>query len=157
VLSTLVATAQAGLIGKTVTHQCPECGPPLSVNFVPFVGGPEITPFGQDEIDVEDFSIKATWLIDSTSIINPGHWIFSWNPADYTITSAAVDASSTLHYGLSFTPSSVTLDISGIPVRVGDFVLVNLTPVPEPSTWSLIGLGLAGAAFFRRRGKFTFH
>lgn len=45
----------------------------------------------------------------------------------------------------------------GTPVKVGfggtaaNPVLLNLVPVPEPSTIALVGLGLAGLLFIRRR------
>jgi hypothetical protein len=71
---------------------------------------------------------------------------------------------------VGFNPAAVTLDTSGFAASLdggvfslstsGGSLLVNFTPVPEPSTWALIigGLGLVTISSLRRRrmlGKST--
>ena len=147
--------ASAGLVGKDVNFQCPECGPPYDETFTAVAGGSELTPFGQFEVNVEDDFLRVGWLISSSSIINPGHFVFAWDAADFSIVDATLDALSTLAYSFSFTDSSVSIDFSGVPVTRGDFVQVNLTstsvPVPEPSSMALLALGLIGLGMSRKK------
>ncbi|MEW5756193.1 MAG: PEP-CTERM sorting domain-containing protein [Pseudomonadota bacterium] len=145
--------ASAGLIGNDVNFQCPECGPPYNQTFTAVLGGPELTPFNQFEVNVEDDFLRVDWLISSNYIINPGHFYFSWDSLDFSISNAVLDSSSTLAYSFEFTESSVNIDISGIPVSVGDFVKINLTStsVPEPGPIALLSLGLLGLVLSRRK------
>ena len=43
-----------------------------------------------------------------------------------------------------------TTGIAGVQSMM-DNVTLNVTPIPEPSTFALAGLGLAGLLIFRRR------
>lgn len=53
--------AYASLIGQTLTHACPQCAPPYSQAFVVTEGlGPELSPFGQWDLDVEASTVKLT-------------------------------------------------------------------------------------------------
>lgn len=145
--------ANAGLIGKDVTFQCPECGPPFTQTFTAEAGSSELAPFNQFTVDVEDDFLRVVWLISSSSIINPGHFIFSWDPLDFSISSAVLDIASTIPYNFEFSASSVSIDISGVPVSVGDFVQINLprTQVSEPSSLALLSLSLLALGYLRRR------
>ena len=145
--------ANADLIGQTLTHACPQCGPPYSQIFVVTDGlGPELTPFGQWELDVEASSIMVTWLI-SGPLINPLDLIVSGIAGG--ITSVTLDPSSTaIPVGISFDNTSVTVDYSGGPgLEAGDFWLLNInaTTVPEPGTLALIAIGLLGMGAARRK------
>jgi len=45
-------------------------------------------------------------------------------------------------------------DLRGTSTSLGDFSNLSIVPVPEPATWSLIGLGLVGVAgLLRRKSK----
>ena len=147
----------AGLIGNEINFQCPECGPPYDQSFTALAGVAEISPFDQWHVDVEDSSLKITWLSDFPSVIDPAHFVFSWDALDFSIGNAVLDISSSLAYDFIFSANSVNIDIGGIAVSAGDFVLINLVsdaspePVPEPGAFALILLGLAGVGYSRKK------
>ncbi len=47
--------------------------------------------------------------------------------------------------------SATVLPSSGTVLQAGDFGLINTTAVPEPGSWALLGVGLAGLLIIQRR------
>jgi hypothetical protein len=80
------------------------------------------------------------------------------------ITNVKVDSTSSPDFspvpgGLSFTATSITVNVNGINLAVNDQLILDVTtngttPVPEPSTWAMMLLGFAGLGFvgYRRMG-----
>ncbi len=80
------------------------------------------------------------------------------------ITKVLVDSGSSADFqpvlpgGLSFTATSITVNVAGDNLAVGDKLILDVTAgsapvVPEPSTWAMMLLGFAGLGFvgYRRR------
>ena len=80
------------------------------------------------------------------------------------ITKVFVDSGSSADFqpvlpgGLSFTATSITVNVAGDNLAVGDKLILDVTAgstpvVPEPSTWAMMLLGFAGLGFvgYRRR------
>jgi hypothetical protein len=143
----IAGAVHAGLVGSEVNLQVPEGGPPFNETFTAVLGGPELTPYGQFEVNVEDEYLRIDWLISAT-IIDPAHLIFSWDVSDFSLDDATLDPTSTLAYDFTFSASTVNIDVGGIPVLTGDFVKINL--VPEPASIGLLGL-ISGGIYFARR------
>ena len=101
---------------------------------------------------MEDSSLQITWLGQYTTI-DPGHFIFSWDKSDFSISNALKDNSSTMSYDFAFTGNSVDIDFGGLPTKVGDVFKVNLTAVPEPDLLNLFAVGLLVACAAKRKNK----
>ncbi|ARE41473.1 hypothetical protein RGUI_3332 [Rhodovulum sp. P5] len=116
--------------------------------------GPEISPFSQWNVDVEEDTLLAEWTFDATII----DVVWIWSDLDFGtgITGASFDPSSTWGTlgSLSFTSDSVTYINDGgeNTVSVGDYLLINIetSQVPLPASSLLLLGGLGAAAFFRR-------
>jgi len=81
------------------------------------------------------------------------------------ITKVLVDSGSSADFqpvlpgGLSSTATSITVNVAGDSLAVGDKLILDVTAgsapvVPEPSTWAMMLLGFAGLGFagYRRKG-----
>lgn len=155
------APANASLIGQDVRFQSIFSAPPTNDVFTVVEGDPldpgadpELTLFNQFEVDVEEASLRITWLITGSVVAG-----FVWSELDWgapgEIIGATTDPSSTWAENdvPTFTASTVTLESFDLVVP-GDFVLINLDVahvIPEPGTLALFGLGLAGIVFVRRK------
>lgn len=147
----------ASLVGELIRFQCPECFPHIDRVFQVLENGLEFAPYGQFAIDVDASTVRISWqidCIDDCSLANPGYFLFSELPENF-VSAATLDPSSTwIPSGLDFTPSSIAIDIGGTKVHNGDFALVILNGVPEPSTVSMVLLAagvLVGWRHYRRR------
>jgi cyclophilin family peptidyl-prolyl cis-trans isomerase len=118
---------------------------------------------------VDPDSATSQWYInvDDNTDLDPG--MSPLNPSGYTVFGevtmgmALIDQiSSDLEKGNGFLPvgsPSVNVPFSGLPVLPNSanpsnpyfVVITDVAPVPEPSTWALAGIGLAGAALAGRR------
>ena len=91
----------------------------------------------------------GTWVglgINGSYVERFGQVILSSNWLSESLTCTATSASQQLSFRLADTTKAY-LSIDGIAVAAG-----GTTPaIPEPSTWGLMGLGLIGLAFAKRR------
>jgi hypothetical protein len=91
-------------------------------------------------------------------------YVFTFTGAP-DITKVLVDSASSPDFspvlpgGLSFTATSITVNVNGDNLAVGDKLILDVTAgsapvVPEPSTWAMLLLGFAGLGFvgYRRKG-----
>jgi hypothetical protein len=143
-------------------------------------GGPTNSPLPMVPVNyVPDFLTLTTVSVGDTQITitnnaagefgTPG--LFSGYMFTFTgapdITKVLVDSGSsadfqpTLPGGLSFTATSITVNVAGDNLAVGDQLILDVTTagstpiVPEPSTWTMMLLGFAGLWFvgYRRMGR----
>jgi PEP-CTERM motif len=151
--------ANATLIGDLVNFQCTNCGPPTLDSFVVLDGLPELSLFGQFQVDVEEDYLQINWIFTASNITPDLNFLWTSLNAGSPILGASIDPSSTWGTSplasISFTADSVSLtNNNDNDVTTGDFVRINLDlgpAVPEPGTIALVGFGLAGLA--ARRGK----
>jgi PEP-CTERM motif len=92
-------------------------------------------------------------------------YVFTFTGAP-DITKVMVDSASSPDFppvlpgGLSFTATSITVNVNGDNLAVGDQLILDVTTkgntpvIPEPSTWAMLLLGFAGLGFvgYRRKG-----
>ena len=119
-------------------------------------------PNGQTDVEMRlvlvDPSTGDCWTSTSSQVV-PGDG--TWN--NYTFSSLEADLT---HVGGAATYADLTGSLSRMMFRfdpgapsstgsggTGTFGLDNVTVIPEPGTWVLIGTGLFCAAFFRRRSS----
>lgn len=149
----------ATLLGQEGRFLCPSCGGTIfqQIPFTVQAGVVEIPTSrfaGQLAFDIEADTILIDWAIDSTYIVSPLVQTFEFPnlaAAGMAITAAVLDPSSTLPYGVTFTPGAVIVDLSGIAVTPADFALIRVTVVPEPAGIALLAGGLLVPVLRRRR------
>jgi hypothetical protein len=90
-------------------------------------------------------------------------YVFTFTGAP-DITKVTVDSASSSDFqpvlpgGLSFTATTISVNVAGDNLAVGDQLILDVTSgstptVPEPSTWALMLLGFAGLGFAGRRRR----
>ena len=155
------APAYAGLLGSTVTTGeyypdsatvCSFCPAPTTTTVT---GGAVYNNSFDGYVSVSDTQViwnSYETVTYGTSSFNGFELTFSGAP---TITNVTLDSATTLDpTGFSFTGDSVWLNLSGLSALDGEQTILDVTtvsPVPEPATLWLFGLGLAGVGFMRRR------
>jgi autotransporter-associated beta strand protein len=124
-------------------------GPGVGWDFVQVTG-----PLTFNATPTSPFTLNLISLNSSGASGNPANFL-SANAYSWSIASATSFA--------AFNPAAVTINTSNFTSTlnggsfslstVGSDVLLNFTPVPEPSTWALLlaGLGLVGFRKLRRR------
>ena len=157
--------ASAGLDGHAVTviYLAPDLHTVRETKTVTVGPGNEVTFFdGGLKIDLSDEQVKMRWLFNGIIAPTPFHGLqFHIDSSVGAFSAASVNASSTsgtLIDGVSFDRHNLYVNWSG--VRLGDiqkFVVdFAVSPVPEPSAWALMLLGMAAigaAAKSRRRSR----
>lgn len=110
----------------------------------------EVEPCEFSEINIEGSSISIDLICNSSGFT--GGVSLPFSDLDFSDGALLTDVSLTSNFvpesRFSFTDSSISLDLSDLPITSSSFI--NLGFVPEPSVALLMGVGLAGIGVKRR-------
>jgi hypothetical protein len=163
--------ANAQLLGTTVTSQYYAYGAPYlglgsPTSYV--VDGVTTSVFGgYYQLSISDSQIEYTYLSDTAwspsgeSLNSAGLYIDNGNLLTFTgLGSTFSNVSMTLvgaanpafsQSNVTFNGNSIAVSWAGVHFNAGDKVVLSVTPVPEPETYALMGVGLLGLVAVRRR------
>lgn len=148
------APAHAGLTGETINASGTFLGPSSATvgSGIEFIG---IHNYLNFDFADDTLTITDTNLVGWSGF---GNYVFSGFLSNITGFSIASNTGFTgrIIDNYSFDAHSITLDMSTGGRSVGSVLVFNIrsTPVPEPSTLALLGLGLVALGFVARK-KFT--
>ena len=100
-------------------------------------------------------NLNQPLMTQSLVNIGPEGQTWLWGSAGHTIPDSDPAASYVGDFQL-FSPNTSDAPTGGNPLEITTLggeamALTSFTPVPEPSTWLLLSMGIGGAAFLRRR------
>jgi PEP-CTERM motif len=171
----LPAAAAPSLIGDNVTINWlfPDTSTLFATTTVTVGGGVEVTCPGPDPL-CSGFVLPTTIDIGATSIVVTEAAGSAWNPAafnglDFTsldfgpgiiLTGFSLfsDLAGLNASRISFTDHSISFNAEDLSFRTAPYtirldLITNVLPVPEPSTFALLGLALAAAVLTRRGAR----
>jgi hypothetical protein len=130
----------------------------LSLGTDPISAGGASFGFFQYVYAVFDNSITLTNFDSTTDPFSPDAPYEGWRLTNITgfpaITGVTIDPATTIvgfdASRIEFDATHVWMNVTGLSAPPGLDVKLNLQFAPEPASWALMGLGLAGLVFLRR-------
>ena len=153
----LYSTAEAGLIGLDIRLEMPQTVPPFDGTETVVDPGVEFMPFGQLSWDFfDDGNVVFQPLISGSFITYDAIFTIQTPGMEFTGVSGLSGGDLT-NYSVLFDSSTnavIMHHVDGADVFTNNLSFnVTTNAVPEPSTILLLGAGLAGVGFMRRRFK----